>query len=128
MGKLRLVFHETGNKLLLAQIPCRACDKAQVKYYAPVIENILQIGFNAMDHSAVYHEDIPFLKTEGFPVQPRQAAALVNADNLHFLVPVIVQRMKDNTVICIGFHRQFKGTMSFQFFQGFIHLGRKYFF
>ena len=80
------------------------------------------IGFNAMKNSAVYNKKIPLLQTQSLPVQPCKAASLVNADDFHFFMPVVVKRAENHAVICISFHRQLKRTMGLQFLHGLVNI------
>ena len=66
------------------------------------------IGFNSMKNPAVYNKKISLLQAQGLPVQPCKAASLVDADDLHFFVPVVVQGMEDHTVVGVGFYGKFK--------------------
>ena len=80
------------------------------------------IGFNSMKNPAVYNKKISLLQAQGLPVQPCKAASLVDADDLHFLMPVVVKGAENHSVICIGFHRQLKRTMGLQFLHGLVNI------
>ena len=74
-----------------------------------------------MENSAVYNDQITSLDTEDFFIQAYQTTAGFNIDQFHLIMPVVIERMENLAVVCIGFYGKLKGAVRTSFFQGIIY-------
>ena len=77
-----------------------------------------------MENSAVHNDQVSGLDAEDLFIQTDQSAARFNIDQFHLVMPVVVERMEDFAVVCIGFYGKLKGAMRASFFQGIIYFNR----
>ena len=74
-----------------------------------------------MENSTVHNDQVTGLDAEDLFIQTDQSAAGFNIDQFHLVMPVVVERMEDLAVVCIGFYGKLKGAMRASLFQGIIY-------
>ena len=74
-----------------------------------------------MKNSTVYDDQITGLDAENLFIQTYQTAAGFNIDQFHLIMPVVIERMENLAVVCIGFYGKLKGAVRTSFFQGIIY-------
>ena len=74
-----------------------------------------------MENSAVYNDQITSLDTEDFFIQAYQTTAGFNIDQFHLIMPVVIERMEDLAVVCIGFYWKLKRAVRASFFESVIY-------
>ena len=77
-----------------------------------------------MKNSTVYDDQITGLDAENLFIQTYQTAAGFNIDQFHLIMPVVIERMEDLAVVCIGFYGKLKRAVRTSFFQGIIYFNR----
>ena len=105
VGKLCAVLDQRGDYLLLAEIAGSALQESQMKNDAFKIQSMLQICLDAMKDAWIYNENIASFHPEDLAVQANHSHAVFNVDDLHLVMPVIIERMEDDTVIGVGLYR-----------------------